>query len=81
MFARQLIGPAAQLHHQDLLAEVNHERQLVLAAAQETAPCPPSEASAPTMALNRIVHAARFVLTLRATGVFGAGSASRPRGC
>jgi len=81
MFTRHLIGPAAQLHHQYLLAEVNRERQLVLAAARETAPCPPSGASAPTMALNRIVHAARFVLTLRATGVFGTGFPSRPRGC
>src|SRR3954467_4192172 len=38
MFARHLSGPAAELGHLNLLAEVKCERQLALAAAQETSP-------------------------------------------
>ena len=38
MFARHQIGPAAELGHLNLLAEVSHERRLALAAARETSP-------------------------------------------
>jgi hypothetical protein len=68
MFARQLIGPAAELSHLNLLAEVSRERRLALAAAQKTSPGTRSGRSFSTMALHRIVHAARSLRTLRATG-------------
>jgi hypothetical protein len=79
MFARHLIGPAAELGHLNLMAEVNHERQLALAAGQETAPGARSGASAPTASLNRIVHAVRSLRTVRAMSVFGTGCPSRPQ--
>ena len=77
MFARHLIGPAAELGHQNILAEANQERQLALAACQETSSSARSGASAPTTALNRIVHAARSLLTLRVTDVVRTGLPSR----
>jgi hypothetical protein len=79
MFARHQIGPAAELGHLNLLAEVSHERRLALAAARETSPGTRSGRSFPTMALNRIVHAARSLRTLRATGVLRTGYPSRPQ--
>jgi hypothetical protein len=78
MFARQHIGPAAELGHLNLLAEVIHERQLVQAATQETSPDARSGGSFSTMALNRIVHAARALLALHTTDVVGTGYPSRP---
>jgi len=77
MFARHLIGPAAELGHLNLLVEVNHERQLTLAAGQETSPGTRSGASAPTTALNRIVHSVRSLRPVRAISVFGTGYLSR----
>ena len=79
MFARHLIGPAAELGHLNLLAQVNHEQQLALAAGQETSPGIRSGASAPTTALNRIVHAVRSLRTVRAMSVFESGCPSRPQ--
>jgi len=77
MFARHLIGPAAELRQQNLRAEANHERQLSLLTAQETSPGARSGGSVQMMALNRIVHAARSLLVLRTAGVCGAGYSSR----
>jgi hypothetical protein len=79
MFARHLIGPAAELGHLNLLAEVNHEQQLALAAGQKTSPGARSGASAPTTVRNRIVHAARSLRPVRAMSVFGTGYLSRPQ--
>jgi hypothetical protein len=76
MFTRHLIGPAVQLRHQNLMAEVNHERRLALAS---DAPSPGAQSGrcAPMMTLNRIVHAAHALLTPLATSVLGTGSSSR----
>jgi hypothetical protein len=79
MFARHLIGPAAELGHLNLLAEVIRERQFAQAATQETSPDARSGGSFSAMALNRIVHAARSLRSLRASGVFGTGCPSRPQ--
>jgi hypothetical protein len=79
MFARHLIGPAAELRQQNLRVEANHERQLSLLTAQETSLGARSGGSVRMMALNRIVHAARSLLTLRATGVVGTGYPSPPQ--
>lgn len=77
MFARHLIGPAVQLSHQDLWAEVTHERRLALAASDAPSPSEPSGRRTPMMTLNRIVHAAHVLLTPLGTGVLGTGSSSR----
>jgi hypothetical protein len=78
MFARHLIGPAGQLPHQDLWAEVTHERRLALAASDVPSPSAPSGRPAPMMTLNRIVHAALVLLAPRVAGVLGTGISSRP---
>ena len=77
MFARHLIGPAAQLPHQNLWAEVTHERRLALAASDAPSPGAPSGRRTLMMPLNRIVHAAHVLLTALGTGVLGTGSSSR----
>ena len=78
MFARHLIGPAVQLSHQDLWAEVTHERRLVLAASDAPSVGAPSGRRTPMVTLNRIVHAAHALLTPLATGVLGTRGSSRP---
>ena len=76
MFARHLIGPAVQLPHQNLMAEVNYERRLAL-ASDAPSPGAPSGRRTLMMPLNRIVHAAHVLLTALGTGVLGTGSSSR----
>ena len=77
MFARHLIGPAAQLPHQDLWAEVTHERRLAQAASDAPSPEAPSGRCTLMMRFNRIVHAAHILLTALGTGVLRTGSSSR----
>lgn len=79
MFSRHLIGPAAELGHRNLLAEVNHERQLALAAGHETSPATQWKGRALRVALNRFVHAVRSLGAARAMSVFGTGYPSRPQ--
>ena len=68
MFAGHLIGPAVQLHHQDLWAEVNQERQIALAASAAPSPGAPSERRTLMVPLHRIVHAVHILLTALGTG-------------
>jgi hypothetical protein len=77
MFARHLSGPAAELGHLNLLAEVNYERQLTLAAGQETSPATQWKGSALTIALNRFVKAVRSLRPARAMSVFRTGYPGR----
>jgi hypothetical protein len=77
MFARHLIGPAVQLPHQDLWAEVTQERRLALAASDAPSPGAPSGRRTLMILLNRIVHAALILLTPLGTGVLRTGTSSR----
>ena len=79
MFTRHHIGPATELGRLNLLAEVKYERRIALATAQETSPRARSGASAPTLALNRIVNAARSLRLARFISVFGMDYPSRPQ--
>ena len=79
MFTRHHIGPAAELGHLNLLAEVKYERRIALATAQETSPRARSGASVSTTALNRFVHAVRSLRPARAMTVFGTGYPSHPQ--
>ncbi len=68
MLARHLIGPGVQLPHQDLWAEVTHERRLALAASDAPSPGAPSERRTLMVPLHPIVHAVHILLTALGTG-------------